>query len=80
MRNLSIRLQDSEGKVYRWTIERVPRAVNVGVGIPTRVISGWQFIDHEGYTRFAEGNWQDLVARFKGTAENYGLSLLSELS
>jgi hypothetical protein len=68
MKTIAIRLQDSNGQFYRWTIQYVKQW------------RGWQFTDHEGYTRFAEGNWLDLVSRFKGTAANYGLTLLSELS
>lgn len=77
---IRVRLEDSEGKVYRWTIKRVPRAVNLILGHKPRVVSGWEFTDHEGYTRFAEGNWRDLVAHFHAVAENYGLRTMSELS
>jgi hypothetical protein len=80
MKNLAIRLKDSEGREYRWKIERVPRAVNVILGHKSRIVSGWNYIDHDGYVRFAEGNWNDLVFHFKITAENYGLELMSELS
>jgi hypothetical protein len=79
-KTLKIRLQDSEGRIYRWTIRRVPRAINIVLGQKSRVISGWQYADHEGYERFSEGNWSDLVFHFKVTAENYGLKLMSELS
>lgn len=80
MSALQIRLQDETGKLYRWTIRRVPRAINCTVGKPTRVVSGWEFESNDGCVRFAEGNWQDLVAMFRRTAENYGLSLLTNLS
>jgi hypothetical protein len=71
-RNLAIRLQDEAGKVYRWVIDReLPAAGFKG---------GWRFTDHEGYPRITEGNWADLVARFKRVAANYGLTLMSELS
>lgn len=78
--SISIRLADDTGKVYRWTIYRIPRAINCTLGKRTRVVSGWEFTDHEGYARFAEGNWRDLVAMFHATASNYGLTLMSELS
>lgn len=68
-KTIQIRLQDEHGKVVRWSIHYDSRRP------PT-----WNFTDHEGYTRVVDGNWHDLVARFKGCAENYNLSLLSELS
>jgi len=71
-RNLSIRLQDADSKIYRWSVERE---------LPARGFKGgWRFTDHEGYPRITEGNWHDLVARFKRVAANYGLTLMSELS
>jgi hypothetical protein len=80
-KKIVIRLKDSEGRVYRWRIWYVPRAINIiGGGHPSRVIRGWQYEDHDGYARFAEGNWQDLVRHFHSTAANYGLELLQELS
>jgi len=79
MTTMAIRLSDETGKIYRWNIERVPRAVNCTYP-KIRVISGWQFTDHDGYIRFAEGNWLDLVAMFRLVATNYGLTLVSELS
>lgn len=77
---IAIRLQDDSGTVVRWTIQHVPRTINCTLGQKTRVVTGWQFTDHEGYARFAEGNWRDLVAMFHATAQNYGLQLMSELS
>jgi hypothetical protein len=79
MKATQIRLQDVDGKVYRWTISREPRAINCNLG-SSKVVSGWNFTDHAGYVRFAEGNWQDLVARFHAVAANHGLALMSELS
>lgn len=63
---IQIRLEDSDGKLYRWTIRSA--------------VKGWEFTDHEGYTRYNEGNWHSLVFRFKRVAANYGLVLASELS
>ena len=74
-----IRQKDADGAVYRWTLRRVPRIYNMTLG-QSRVISGWEYIDHDGYTRFSEGNWQDLVADVKLTASNYGFTLMSELT
>jgi len=76
-----IRLKDENGAIYRWKLERVPRAYNCGGNLmKSRVISGWQFADHDGYQRFVEGSWIDLVPRVKATAANYGFQLCSELS
>ncbi len=68
---IAVRMQDSDGKVYRWSVTREPRAYNCN-GSKSRFVSGWNYTDHEGYTRFSEGNWMDLVAAFRATAENYG--------
>jgi hypothetical protein len=80
MKTMSIRLQDETGQIYKWTIKHIPRVINCTIGRKTRVLTGWEFTDHDGYARFAEGNWQDLVSMFKNTAENYGFKLMSELS
>ena len=79
MKAMRIRLADENGRVYHWTIVRVPRAINYTLGL-SRVVTGWQFTDHDSYTRFVEGNWIALVPAVKATAQNYGFSLLSELS
>jgi hypothetical protein len=76
---MTIRLSDAEGKIYKWTVERIPRVFNCN-GSKSRVLSGWQFTDHDGVARFAEGNWRDLVAMFKMVAGNYGFTTMSELS
>src|SRR5580692_6206394 len=78
-RTIQIRLSDEDGKIYRWTIQRVPRAVNCLIG-SNRIVAGWQYTDHDGCIRFSEGTWLDLVPRVKATAENYGLKLMSALS
>ncbi|MDE1767486.1 MAG: hypothetical protein KGI27_14620, partial [Thaumarchaeota archaeon] len=57
-KTIVIRLQDENQKIYRWSISRGPRAVNLGTGLH-RVVHGWQFTDHDGYSRFVEGNWID---------------------
>ena len=79
MKTISIRLADENGKVYRWTIRRVPRVMNCTYP-KSRILTGWEFVDHNGYARFSEGSWLDLVPMVRLVAENYGLSLLSNLS
>lgn len=69
MKNMRIQLQDTEGEIYHWTIRR-----------SEYVKHGWEFTDHQGYTRINEGNWRALVFRFKRVAGNYGLTLMSELA
>jgi hypothetical protein len=77
---ISIRLNDATGNLYRWTVKRVPHVWNCLPLGKSHYISGWEFIDHDGVARFAEGNWRDLVALFKQTAENYGFTPMSDLS
>ena len=80
---VQIRLSDSEGTIYKWTIRRVPRAWCVSPNGPLsrpRYITGWEYESHDGTVRFQDGNWLDVVPRVKLTAENYGLTLCSELS
>lgn len=80
---VQIRLADEAGKIYRWTIRRVARTWGVNPDGPlsrSRWLSGWEYVDHDGYARFQEGTWIDVVPRVKLTAENYGLTLTSELS
>lgn len=82
-KSIRIRLKDSEGKVYVWSIRRVARAFLVnpeGPLSPSRYGSGWEYEDHDGYVRFQEGTWLDLLPRIRLTIENYGLTLCSELS
>ena len=80
---IRIRLQDSESNVYVWTIRRIVRTHLMNPDGPlsrSRYGSGWEYEDHEGYRRFQEGTWRDVVPRVKLTAENYGFTLCSELS
>ncbi len=74
MKNMRIKLTDSSGQTYHWSVQRVPRACNCICGRPNRIVSGWQYTDHDGYARFAEGTWRELVAAFQMTAENYGFT------
>lgn len=69
MKLITVRLQDENGKIVRWSIRR-----------DARPVATWDYTDHEGYKRCVEGNWLDLVWRVKRTAENYNLQLMSELS
>ena len=74
---IQVRMTDSEGKQYSWRVWHVARAWNCGGNIPYgkgKLISGWQYEDHEGYSRFSEGSWRDLVATFNATATNYGFT------
>ena len=83
MKTIRIRLKDSAGQIYVWSIQRLPRVHMVNPDGPlsrSRWGSGWEYIDHDGYKRFQEGTWIDVVPRIKLTAENYGLTLCSELS
>lgn len=72
---MQIRMKDETGNEYRWTVRSFQRAWNCGGHIAKpRYISGWSYTDHEGCTRSVEGNWLDLVAAFRLTSENYGLT------
>lgn len=75
---IQVRLSDADGKIYHWTIRRVARAHNAVLG-GGRMVSGWEYTDHQNYPRFSEGNWSNVVARFKATADNYGMKLESAL-
>ncbi len=75
MKAVKIKMTDSTGNVFFWTVRYVARAFNCGGKLKkARHISGWSYTDHEGYERFSEGNWIELVANFKLTAENYGFT------
>lgn len=71
MRTMRIKMQDDQGRVYHWTVKRVPRFVQCFIG-HSRIGSGWEFTDHDGTTRTVSGQWNDLVAQFKLVAGNYG--------
>lgn len=73
MKTIMIRLTDETGNIYKWTVRHLV-ATNLTLGQKPKKIAGWSFTDHEGYERFAEGNWMDLVAKFRLVAENYGLT------
>jgi hypothetical protein len=76
---VQIRLADETGKILRWNISRVPHAINFFIG-GSKIVSGWEFSDHDGYVRFAEGNWRNVVPLIRSVAENYNLILISDLS
>ena len=72
MKAIKFKMTDMNDKVYWWSVWREPRAVNLTLGKKPRIISGWQYRDHEGCERFVEGNWLELVHHFRATAHNYG--------
>lgn len=80
---VQIRLSDDAGTIYKWTIRRVPRTYLVNPEGPlsrSRIGTGWEYQDHDGYCRFQEGNWLDVLPRVRLTASNYGLNIETELS
>ncbi len=72
-----IRLTDESGIIYRWSIRYAPHIWNCTL---RRYLTGWEYESHDGTVRFQDGNWLAIVPRVKLTAENYGLTLCSELS
>ena len=75
MKPKRVTMTDADGKKYFWKFARFERAWNCGGNLKKgRPISGWSFTDHDGIERSVEGNWGDLVAAFKLTAENYGFT------
>ena len=78
-----IRLQDENGMIYRWSIRWIACVCWIQPDGPlskTRHVSGWEYTSHDGVRHFQDGNWLAVVPRVKLTAENYGLTLCSELS
>lgn len=73
-RNIAIRMTYEDGSIYQWTVRRVESALNVCIGRKPRKVSGWEFISHDGCTRFSEGSWMELVIAFRRTAANYGMT------
>lgn len=67
-----VKMIDGNGRAYWWSFY-YGKFVNVGIN-RRKMVSGWGFIDHEGYNRFQEGNWLDFVPYFKQTADNYGFT------
>lgn len=81
MKTMEIRLKDSDGTVYKWTIRWIGGAFLCGEPLTkARHADGWIYKSHDGCERFIEGTWRDLVPAFKLTAANYGFELCSELS
>ena len=81
MKTIQIRLKDSDGAIYKWSIKWIESAFVCGESLKNgRRVKGWEYTSHDGVQRFAEGNWRDLVPAFKLTASNYGFELCSELS
>ena len=75
-KTIKVRMTDTDGKVYFWAVSREPRAWACCLPLPQKphYVSGWNFTDHEGCTRFVEGTWRDLLPRFQETATNYGFT------
>jgi hypothetical protein len=75
MKPMRVKMTDANGVSYFWTVKGHKSLVlnEPGKKRP-RLIHGWMFVDHEGCQRVVEGNWLELVARFHGVAENYGLT------
>jgi hypothetical protein len=57
---IRVRLTDADGAVYIWRVWR------------DAAQNGWSFEDHDGCERFAEGDWNALVEKFRLVASNYG--------
>ena len=74
MKTIKVKMTDKETQaITHWTIRRFKDGWNCGGKLKRgRKISGWEFTDCGGVTRCIEGNWQDLVAAFRRTADNYG--------
>lgn len=81
-RTRTITLVDKTGSRYRWTCRHFTGIRSIdpdGPGTPTRILSGWEYMDHDGYPRFQEGTWHDLIPRLRMTAENYSLTITTDL-
>lgn len=73
-KSMRIKMTYKDGSIYYWTVRRIPEAVNVGIGNKPRQITGWEYVSNDGCIRFSEGNWMELVAAFRATAANYGMT------
>jgi hypothetical protein len=62
-----VQVKLTEGRVWRITRD-------------ARHPAGWVLETHDGCKRIVGENWLTAVYRVKGIAENYGLSIVSELS
>lgn len=71
---MKVRMTYQDGTIYHWTVRRVVGAVNLTLGQAPRKVSGWEFTSNDGCVRFSEGSWMDLVAMFRQTATNYGMT------
>lgn len=65
---MTLRLKDSDGKVYRWRLFR-----------DTRRPAGWMLEDHSGYFRSLEETYALSVPKVKVIASNHGFELLHAL-
>ena len=69
---MRVKMTSDNGMICFWTVRSYAGTV-LNLGRKPRKVTGWLFIDHEGYKRIVEGNWPELVARFQGVSANYGL-------
>lgn len=68
----TLKVTDSYGfEIKGWSFGTF-KVTQVGLGIPTRKISGWQINSPDGVERFCEGNWQQFVPYAIRVVENYG--------
>ena len=78
-----IRLRHSDGSVFQWRVWHEPRVFLVHPDGPlskSRYGKGWVFADHEGYERFTDGTWYDMLPRLRLVAENYGCVIETDLT
>ena len=71
-----------DGSTFKWSIRRVAKTWLVnpeGCLSRSRYGTGWEYIDHDGYPRFVEGNWQDMLARLRLTVANYGCEIMTAI-
>ena len=68
-RHMGLRLEDSDGTLYRWAIWR-----------DARKPAGWVLRDHTGYLRTLSATWSDSVPMVHLVADNHGLKFLTLVS
>lgn len=73
MKTIKIPMTHNDGTKYHWTVISSNRTCLVA-GHKPRAMRGWEFTDHDRYTRFVEGNWKDLVDHFQLVASSYGMT------
>ena len=68
-----IKMIAKDGTQYQWTVTGQHQYAQLRNGHKPRNFHGWQFTDHENYTRVVEGTWQNLVCEFRVVSANYDL-------